>query len=157
LLLQASMTEQVSYDRINPYPLRDPVAPHIAAGRQSLRLSVQRLAGFCRGLMMHPADLMLIEGAGGWRVPLNEREFLSDLARELDLPIILVVDMRLGCVNHAVLTAEAICRDGLKLAGWVANQVRSDPMAALEENLQTLLQRLPAPCLGVVPFSPDGV
>ena len=100
--------------------------------------------------MMRPADFLLVEGAGGWRVPLNHRETLAALAVELNLPVILVVGMKLGCISHALLTADAIRADGLPLAGWVANRV--DPnMARFEENLATLQAMLPAPCLGVVP------
>ncbi|MNC24862.1 ATP-dependent dethiobiotin synthetase BioD 1 [compost metagenome] len=96
------------------------------------------------------ADLTLVEGAGGWRVPLTGGESLSDLAVALQLPVILVVGVRLGCINHALLTAEAIARDGLTLAGWVANVV--DPATSrLDDNLATLAERLAAPCLGRVP------
>jgi dethiobiotin synthetase len=105
-------------------------------------------------------DLVLLEGAGGWRVPLNSRETLADLAKNLRLPVIMVVGMRLGCINHALLTYEAIVRDGLPLAAWVANCVDAD-MPALEENIQTLRAGIAAPCLGVIPFlaqpSPDRV
>ena len=94
--------------------------------------------------------IALIEGAGGWRVPLSGQDSLSDLAQALDLPVILVVGVRLGCISHALLTAEAIARDGLQLAGWVANII-GPKTARLEENLATLAERLPAPCLGRVP------
>src|SRR5690606_1247909 len=98
----------------------------------------------------HGADFTVVEGAGGWRVPLAGRETLADLAVALGLPVILVVGVRLGCISHALLSAEAIGRDGLRLAGWVANVV--DPLTSrLEENLATLAERLPAPCLGQVP------
>lgn len=101
-------------------------------------------------MLARNADFTLVEGAGGWRVPLAGGENLSDLAVRLGLPVILVVGVRLGCINHAVLSAEAIQRDGLVLAGWVANIV--DPATSrLEENLATLAERLPAPCLGRVP------
>ena len=92
----------------------------------------------------------LIEGAGGWRVPLAGQDNLSDLAMALDLPVILVVGVRLGCISHALLTAEAIANDGLQLAGWVANIIDAKT-SRLEENLATLAERLPAPCLGRVP------
>lgn len=150
LQLQAAMSIELPYEQVNPVALAPPIAPHIAADRAGRRLAVSQLAGFCRGVMMKPADLLLIEGAGGWRVPLNRTETLADLARELQLPVILVVGMKLGCLNHALLSAEAIVRDRLPLAGWVAN-CRDPDMAVPEENLATLQQRLPAPCLGVVP------
>lgn len=156
LLLQAAASQQLPYEQVNPICLPDPVSPHLAAARAGKRLQVQRIAGFCQGLLMKRADLTLIEGAGGWRVPISEQEFMSDLARALNLPVILVVGMKLGCLNHALLTAEAIVRDGLTLAGWVANQ-RDPQMALVEENLQTLHDAMPFPCLGHIPVlgNPD--
>ncbi|HSB96906.1 MAG TPA: dethiobiotin synthase [Spongiibacteraceae bacterium] len=151
LLLQRVMSLDLPYEQINPVALAPAIAPHIAAAQAGLKLSVDRLAGICRGVLMQRADLTLVEGAGGWRVPLNSREFLSRLAVELQLPVILVVGMRLGCINHAVLTAEAIARDGLRLAGWVANRCQAE-LGCYEENVQTLKSLLPAPCLGEVPY-----
>lgn len=154
LQLQQAMTEELDYDQINPVALTDAIAPHIAAARAGRRLQASRLAGLCRGVMLGGADLVLVEGAGGWRVPLGSRETLADLAIQLQAQVILVVGMRLGCINHALLTAEAVQRDGLRLAGWVANQP-GPRMNCHEENLDTLRQLLPAPCLGEVPhFSP---
>ncbi len=150
LMLIDAMTESLPYEQVNPVLLAPPIAPHIAAEQAGRRLSVSQLAGFCRGVMMRKVDMVLIEGAGGWRVPLNQREMLSGLAVELQTPVILVVGMKLGCISHALLTAEAIRADGLVLAGWVANQI--DPnMACFDENLATLRNFLPAPCLGVLP------
>ena len=154
LALMAAMTEPLPYSQVNPVALREAMAPHIAAMREQRQLSVARLAGFCNGLLSQPLDLVLLEGAGGWRVPLNPRETMADLVRELQLPVVLVVGMKLGCLNHALLTAEAIAADGLKLAGWVANRVDAG-MVCFDENLMTLKTLLPAPCLGVVPFLAD--
>jgi dethiobiotin synthetase len=151
LLLQATMSLPLSYDEINPVALREPIAPHIAAAHAGRRLSAARLAGFCRGVLARRADLTLVEGAGGWRLPLGGGEFLSQLAVELQLPVILVVGLRLGCLNHALLTAEAIARDGLPLAGWVANGCGPE-MAAQADNIATLRALLPAPCLGEIPL-----
>ncbi|MEX1666829.1 dethiobiotin synthase [Zhongshania arctica] len=151
LMLMAAMTEVLPYQQVNPVLLEPAIAPHIAAEQAGKRITVSQLAGICRGVMMQSADLVLIEGAGGWRVPLNRHELLSGLASELQTPVILVVGMRLGCINHALLTAEAIRADGLRLAGWVANQI--DPgMSCFEENLATLKAMLDAPCIGVVPY-----
>lgn len=152
--LQAVVTLEMPYHQVNPVALMPAVAPHIAAAEAGKRLSADRLAGFCRGVLMQSVDLVVIEGAGGWRVPLNERETFADVAKELDCAVILVVAMRLGCLNHALLSAEAIYRDGLRLAGWVANSVDPD-MPRLEENIATLRDRLAAPCLGVVPRLAD--
>lgn len=150
LNLMAAMSEKLSYAQVNPVVFEEAIAPHIAADHEGRRLTAAQLAGYCRGSMMHPADFLLVEGAGGWRVPLNHRETLAALAVELNLPVILVVGMKLGCISHALLTADAIRADGLSLAGWVANRVDPD-MACFEENLATLQGMLPAPCLGVVP------
>lgn len=150
LMLARESTHKLAYEQINPVLLEAPMAPHLAALREGRRLSVDRLLGFCRGALLGPVDLALVEGAGGWRVPLNARETLADLAKGLQLPVILVVGMRLGCINHALLTAEAIAADGLELAGWVANTLDPD-MEALEDNIASLEARLHAPLLARVP------
>lgn len=153
LLLQSVITQPLMYDQINPYALEAAIAPHIAAQQEKRSLSVDRLSGFCRGVL-GAADFTLVEGAGGWRVPLNPRETLADLAKNLQLPVIMVVGIRLGCINHALLTFEAIVRDGAPVAGWVANCVDAG-MPVLQENIDSLRARLPVPCLGVVPFLVD--
>ncbi|MCX2840524.1 dethiobiotin synthase [Microbulbifer thermotolerans] len=151
LLLQEAMTLDLPYQQVNPFALAPAIAPHIAAREAGRRLDLGRMAGVCRGVMSAGADLVLIEGAGGWRTPLGPGAFLSQLPRELNIPVILVVGMRLGCINHALLSAEAIRRDGLALAGWVANFVGRD-MARAEENLATLRSLMSAPLLGTLPF-----
>lgn len=153
LALMQSASIELSYEQVNPVLFEPPIAPHIAAQQAGKRLTVSQLAGYCRGTLMTPSDFALVEGAGGWRVPLSGRETLAGLAVELHLPVILVIGMKLGCLNHALLTAEAIRRDGLPLAGWVANRVDPD-MSCFDENVETLKQFLPAPCLGVVPHLP---
>lgn len=151
LQLQQAASVKLTYEQVNPVALAEPMAPHIAALRENRRLSADRLAAFCRGSLMQPADFVLIEGAGGWRVPLNPSENLARLPKLLEVPVILVVGMKLGCISHALLTAEAIARDGLRLAGWVANVV--DPeMSVLQENIDTIRASLRAPLLGVVPW-----
>ena len=121
--------------------------PHV---KPACLLDVAALQEPVQAILDKCADFTLVEGAGGWRVPLAGQATLSDLAIALKLPVVLVVGVRLGCINHALLTAEAILRDGLSLAGWVANVV--DPHTSrLEDNLATLAQRLPAPCLGYIP------
>ena len=151
LILQRYQTAELPYEQVNPVLLQQPLSPHIAAARQQRRLTVSQLVAYCRGMMLQPADVLLIEGAGGWRVPINAVETLAGLPRELNTPVILVVGMRLGCLNHAVLTAEAIRHDGLQVVGWVANQV--DPqMAEVEANIATLRERLPGQFMGHVPW-----
>lgn len=150
VLLKKYSSVDLPYSQVNPLALRDAIAPHIAAAREGRQLRVERIEGFCRGALMTPADLRLIEGAGGWRVPLNSVETMATLAVRLQTPVILVVGMRLGCINHALLSAEAIRADGLPLVGWVANSPEPE-MPAFEENLNTLCSLMPAPCLGSVP------
>ncbi|MBN6716894.1 dethiobiotin synthase [Pseudomonas capsici] len=150
LALQAECSLELGYDDINPFTFEPAIAPHLAAREAGVSLTVNALQQPMRRLLERNADFTLIEGAGGWRVPLADQSNLSDLAMGLGLPVILVVGVRLGCINHALLTAEAIAQDGLQLAGWVANIV--DPKTSrLEENLATLSERLPAPCIGRVP------
>jgi len=156
LLLQQAASVKLSYEQVNPIAFEPPIAPHIAAEQEGRVLTADRLAAYCRGTMMQPADLVLVEGAGGWRVPLSMRESLARLPQLLELDVILVVGMKLGCINHAILTAEAIARDGLRLAGWVANHI--DPeMSCPDENLATLERLFRAPLLGRVPWldNPD--
>ncbi|AMK33304.1 dethiobiotin synthase [Pseudomonas mosselii] len=142
---------KLSYEAVNPFAFEPAIAPHVAAREAGVALSVPALRDAMQKVLVQHADFTLIEGAGGWRVPLSDHANLSDLAIALKLPVILVVGVRLGCINHALLSAEAIARDGLQLAGWVANIV--DPRTSrLEENLSSLAERLPAPCLGRVPW-----
>tara|TARA_R110000823_G_scaffold125385_11_gene252152 strand:+ start:3285 stop:3962 length:678 start_codon:yes stop_codon:yes gene_type:complete len=150
LALMQAMTLELGYPQVNPVALQEAIAPHLAAQHEGRQLQVARLAGLCRGVLTAGAQFNLVEGAGGWRVPVNPRETLADLARELQLPVLLVVGMRLGCINHALLTAEAVRHDGLRLAGWVAN-TSGEQMSCFDENLDTLRRLLPAPLLGVVP------
>ncbi|MBA1262944.1 dethiobiotin synthase [Stutzerimonas stutzeri] len=153
LALLAECTLPMRYEAVNPFAFEPAIAPHLAAREAGIELSAARLAEPVRRMLALQADFSLVEGAGGWRVPLAGRENLSDLALLLGLPVILVVGVRLGCINHALLSMEAIERDGLRLAGWVANIV--DPQTSrLEENLATLAERLQAPCLGRVPRLP---
>jgi dethiobiotin synthetase len=151
LKLQQAASVKLSYEAVNPIALPAAIAPHIAAMQVDRSLSADRIAALCRGSMMQRADLLLIEGAGGWRVPLNGREMLSRVPQLLETPVILVIGMKLGCINHALLSAEAIVRDGLRIAGWVANRI--DPqMACYDENLATLSGLFQAPLLGEVPY-----
>ncbi|MET4161451.1 dethiobiotin synthetase [Marinobacterium sp. MBR-111] len=154
LLLQQAASIKLSYEQVNPIAFEPPIAPHIAAEQEGRVLTADRLAAYCRGTMMQPADLVLVEGAGGWRVPLSMRESLARLPQLLELDVILVVGMKLGCINHAILTAEAIARDGLRLAGWVANHIDPD-MSCPDENLATLERLFRAPLLGRIPWLDD--
>lgn len=146
--LRAATNILATLGQINPYSLMQPVAPHIAARHAGMRIDLARIITSYRELASQ-ADVVIVEGVGGFCVPLNDTEDSADLALQLSLPVIMVVSMRLGCLNHALLTALAISDCGLKLAGWVAN-VPCEGMPALQENIDALEQRLGAPLLGVV-------
>jgi len=139
----------IAYERVNPYLFRPPIAPHIAAAQAGVAIDF----GVIRTELVRlgsEAERVIVEGVGGWRVPLGSDGDVADLTRSLGLPLVLVVGLRLGCINHALLTVESIAAAGVPLAGWVANTL--DPeMAASVENLATLRERISAPLLGVVP------
>jgi dethiobiotin synthetase len=149
LALQAASSAPVPYEWINPVALREPLSPHLAAAHEGVEIRLAPLwEAFERLRDIH--DVVLVEGVGGWLVPLSRGLLAADIARQWQLPVILVVGLRLGCLNHALLSARAIATDGCRLVGWVGNLI--DPeMAAVDENLATLRQLLPAPCLGVLP------
>ena len=146
--LHLASVVKLQREDLNCYLLSEPIAPHIAAANEDIdidldviRLRFDQLAEL--------ADVVLVEGVGGFIVPLGDNITTADLAQDLDLPVILVVGMRLGCLNHALLTQEAILARGLTLAGWVANQI--DPhMAELDANIEALEERIRAPLLGVI-------
>ena len=136
-----------------PYILNEAAAPHLVAKKNDIYLDSSIILGDLHSLSQQ-FEAVVIEGAGGFLVPLNEQEDLGDLAQAIDLPVILVVGMRLGCINHALLTCEAIVSRQLTIAGWVANTL-SEEMPLLEENIQTLKDRIFAPFLGVIPTLPQ--
>jgi dethiobiotin synthetase len=150
LALRAASTIKLTYGQVSPYCFAPAVAPHIAAHFSGVRIELSRILDSYRELAGQ-ADEVIVEGAGGLLVPLNEKQDGADLAQQLGLPVILVVGMRLGCLNHALLTARAIAGCGLKCAGWVANVVEAG-VPALQENIDTLRSRIGAPLLGVVPY-----
>lgn len=150
LLLQ-TMNCALPYQAVNPVVVEPPIAPHLALADAGIALDAQKLHEQCTPALAQACDLLVVEGAGGWRVPLGGNDTLADFARLLGFPVLLVVGMRLGCLNHALLSAEAIRGDGLRLAGWVVNVI--DPgMARLDDNIATLRERLDAPCIGTLPW-----
>lgn len=153
LALQAAGSEPLPYESINPVALREPLSPHLAARLEGVTVAMAPLrAAFDQLRATHEA--VVVEGVGGWMVPLAPGLLASAIPREWDLPVVLVVGLRLGCLNHALLSARAIQADGCRLAGWIGNRI--DPaMAAVEDNLETLRGMLPAPCLGVLPYGLD--
>jgi dethiobiotin synthetase len=153
LALQAASDPVPPYDDLNPYALPAPLAPEIAARDAGVDVQLGVLvSAFDR---LHPlADLVLVEGVGGWAAPLTATLDQRHLVQELRLPVVLVVGMRLGCINHARLSARAIQDDGARLVGWIANEVDPD-MARRDENFALLSARLPVPCWGRLPYAPD--
>jgi len=148
LLIQENASVELSYDLINPYAYELPVSPHLAGVKNPVILD-EVVSGF--GVLKEMADIVLVEGAGGWCTPLNEREDISDLAKSLALPVIMVVAIRLGCINHAKLTYQAIERSGVNCAGWIAMCTDSD-MLSRNENIQTIKASMATPLLGVLPY-----
>jgi dethiobiotin synthetase len=138
---------------VNPYCFEPPVAPHIAAGEAGVTIDLARIKSAYAGLAAL-AEWVVVEGAGGFCVPLGRGFGTDDLARELGLPVILVVGMRLGCLNHALLTARAVRAAGLRLAAWAANEIEPD-FAFVGENVETLIERLGAPLLARFAYAPD--
>jgi dethiobiotin synthetase len=149
-LLAAASGLGAPIDLVNPYRFLPAIAPHVAAAEAGQRIELRRIEAACHALG-RLADSVVVEGVGGLRVPLNEEEDVADLARLLRLPVVLVVGMRLGCLNHALLTAEAIDRCELPFCGWVANHVDA-AMAMPDKNVDALRSRLRVPLLGRVPF-----
>jgi len=148
LLIQENASLQIDYDLINPYAYELPVSPHIAGVKDPVRLD--HLAVKFE-LLKTLAEIVVVEGAGGWYTPLNEREAISDLAKVLALPVIMVVAIKLGCINHARLTHQAIKQSGVNCAGWIA--VCTDPeLLSRGENIQAIKVAVDAPLLGVLPY-----
>ena len=146
--LRNASNVQAPLDLINPYRFLPPIAPHLAAEQIGVKMQLDIIKKAYVKLTAI-AEVVIVEGAGGFFVPINATETLADLASTLNIPIILVVGMRLGCINHTLLTVEAINARGLTLAGWVANQI-DENMSMFDENLMSLKQRILAPCLSVV-------
>jgi dethiobiotin synthetase len=154
-LLNSDVTELINagnvdadIELINPYVFAPAIAPHIAAEQVGVMISLEKIQQAFDSLQAK-ADVVIVEGAGGFRVPINRQETMADLAIKLNLPVIMVVGVRLGCINHALMTAGSIKATGLTLAGWVANRIDPD-MPAIEENISTLKAMLKAPCIADV-------
>lgn len=148
LLLQQHASVPVDYDLINPYAYLQPVSPHLAGVDNPVQLDKIR---HTLHSLQNMADIILVEGVGGWYAPVNNRQAVSDMAKDLGLPIIMAVAIRLGCINHARLTYQAIQVSGLRCAGWIANCTDAN-MPYREENIATIKKLLNAPLLGVLPY-----
>jgi dethiobiotin synthetase len=140
---------------LSPYVLDMPVAPHLAAATKGITLDLNIIMQALSDIQRH-SNCLVIEGAGGFLVPINHHEDLGDLVQQIGLPVILVVGMKLGCINHALLTQEAIKARGLKIAGWVANSLANE-MPLLQENISTLQAKMNAPFLGLIPPLPNAL
>lgn len=151
LLLQQASSIKLDYPFINPIALKKPIAPHIAAKSENINLSVKHLTELCQPAFLYPADICLIEGVGGWHVPLNNHETMADFVRVNQFEVILIVGMRLGCLNHAILTEKAMRADNIKLIGWIANLM--DPsFEHAEENIAALKTHLLSPLISVIQY-----
>ncbi|WP_274585482.1 dethiobiotin synthase [Neisseria leonii] len=153
LALQAASSQPGAYADHNAYTFAEATAPHLAAAGEGRRIDTDALNRKLRYLQQS-AELVLAEGAGGWLTPLDGRRTLADWAADHALPVVLVVGMKLGCLNHTLLTAAAVAQSGLPLAGWIANCPTAQPHR-LADYVADLSQRLPAPLLGVVPYLPQ--
>jgi dethiobiotin synthetase len=153
LAMIAQSNVSLPYSVVNPYAFEPAIAPHIAASRVNNEVSISEIKQQFEQIKSE-ADAVVVEGAGGWLVPLNQTETMADLAVALDLPVVLVVAIKLGCINHALLSIESIQQRGLRIAGWVANHLDAQHESA--EIIDTLKQHIAAPCLGVVPKLLDG-
>lgn len=149
---QLQQKTNLSLDVINPWRFELPVSPHIAAKEHGTRVSAKEIADYCLSLQLETVERLFIEGAGGLMVPLNDDETWIDFLRMTELPVILVVGMKLGCINHALLTEAAFRAYGIQCVGWIANCI--DPqMLALSANINTLKSKLQIPLLAVLPFA----
>lgn len=151
LRLQAAASQKNSYQDVNPYLYEQAIAPHLAAVNENRVIDFGQCIERCMPIINSAADVVVVEGAGGWLVPLNSEHNLADLASALGCEIILVVGLKLGCLNHALLTAAAVEASGLRLAGWVANHLSAD-MPFSQENIAALRQRIQAPLIAEIPF-----
>jgi dethiobiotin synthetase len=140
----------LTYAEVNPFAFEPAVAPHIAAAEVGHSISLKSIELTYRRLLQR-TDWCIVEGIGGWFVPLCERYTVADLVRWLDIPVVLVVGLRLGCLNHALLSVESMHGHGVELLGWVANQLHPE-MKHMEQNIQALEARISAPLLGIVPW-----
>lgn len=153
LLIQARINKKHKYKTINPFALTSPIAPILAAKQQGTVIEAGPILTAFKTLSVG-MDVVLVEGVGGWHVQLNDNMQMSDLVKLLQLPVIMVVGMRLGCINHAILTAEAIVDNGFRLLGWIGNQIDPD-YCEPEASLELLIKSIGAPMLAAVPYLPQ--
>jgi len=143
-------TVQVNYSELNPYIYEPPIAPHLAAEEANEQIDLNVISTRYMSLQAQ-ADCVIVEGVGGWRVPFNREQSAAELVQMLNLPVIMIIGLKLGCINHALLTAESIQANNVRFAGWIANEVEPN-MLSRDENIATLRAAIKAPCLGIVPY-----
>ena len=152
LKLQQSSSTALDYDIINPFCFLPAISPNIAANYCDTLLSVANISTRISDFMSNQADICIIEGIGGWYTPLNDKETMADLVKKCDLPVILVLGLKLGCLNHAILTYRAMLNEEVTIKGWVVNCI--DPfMEAQLENIKTIQKYIKSPCLGVIKYN----
>lgn len=154
IILQQAASIKLPLAIINPFAFTPPIAPHIAAKNATVNLTVKKIYKQLQPTLFQPYDYLLIEGVGGWQVPLNQHETILHLAKKINFPIILVVGVKLGCINHALLTATSIIDSGANLHGWVANCLEPN-MPELQENINYLNNKIIAPLLAIVDYTGD--
>lgn len=151
LILQKNCTLNLPYEAINPIAFKPAIAPHIAAELENSPIDINILCKGLKNLQRQDADLLIVEGAGGWFLPLNNKLCLSDWVIKENLPVILVVGMKLGCLNHALLTYQAIINSGLKVVGWIANNLQKE-MPYYQQNVELLTSKIDAPKIAEIPY-----
>ncbi|MEJ2321419.1 MAG: dethiobiotin synthase, partial [Gammaproteobacteria bacterium] len=155
LQIQAASAVELPYALVNPYAFEPPIAPHIAAAQAGIDIDIDTIHNNCSTIASQ-SDCVIVEGVGGWEVPIGEKLAMPDVAVALGLPVMLVVGIRLGCINHALLTANAVRARGLRLAGWIANHLDSDTreQAAI---VTAIAERIGVPMLAAIPREPDAI
>ena len=154
LILQSNSSVNLPYNDVNPIAFQQPIAPHIAAIENGTFIDINIVNNGLQHLQNMNVDLVFVEGAGGWHLPVDNQFLLSDWVIEKQLPVILIVGLKLGCLNHALLTAKAIEQSGLVIAGWIANHLQPD-MPYVVDNIETLKTMINAPMLAEIPFIED--
>lgn len=153
--LQKATNISLPYALINPYCFAPAIAPHIAAELEGVEIDIKHIQT-CYENISRQVDVVVVEGAGGWHTPLGDKTSYETLGQILSIPVVLVIGLRLGCLNHALLTMSAMHRSGVSILGWVGNVI--DPeFQYMDKNIQTLKKRISAPCLGVIPFQTEAV
>lgn len=154
LILQAASSHNVDYQWVNPIAFLPPIAPHIAAKEVNQAIDLTIVSDAFDYLKTQQTDLLFVEGAGGWHLPLDDQQLLSDWVVEQNLPVIVVVGLKLGCLNHALLTIKAVEQSGLKVAGWIANHIQAN-MPYAQDNIDSLKAMIKAPLLAEIPYLQD--